>query len=100
MRFDPLRELDSKQALLLVREIIDLGGVRYGRHVTGRMSGRSFTIRDVLYILRNGKVVQKEFDADRQNWKYTIQGEDLEGVKGSAVTAIISNRELFLITVC
>jgi hypothetical protein len=100
MTFDPKRKLSDQQALIRIREIVDTGEVRWGKHLRDRLSDRNFTIRDILYILRNGKVIKAEFDDDRQNWKYSVKGHDLEGVDGTVVTAIIGRHEIYLITAC
>jgi len=100
MLFDPTQELTAHEAKQLIREIVDLGNIIYGKHVNKRIKERNFTIRDVIYILKRGEVVDKEFNEEHQSWKYTIKGEDLEGDSGTVITAIIDSQRIFLITVC
>ena len=62
------------------------------------MGLRNFTTQDVLYILETGIVVDKKFDDDRRNWKYKVNGNDLDGDSGSVVTAILTARAQLIIT--
>jgi len=98
MHFDPSKKLDDIQAKQIVREIVRLGDIIYGCHAKERMIERGYTIRDVVYILKNGEIIKKEFNQDCQNWKYTFQSEDLDGISGTAVTAILDHRTIFLVT--
>ena len=66
------------------------------------MIKRNFTASDVLKVLSTGKLMkEREFDDTYQNWKYRIEGEDVEGEKLTLIFSI--NREedaIILITGC
>ena len=91
MHFNPSKKLDDIQAKQIVREIVRLGDIIYGCHAKERMIERGYTIRDVVYILKNGEIIKKEFNQDCQNWKYTFQSEDLDGISGTAVRDLEKN---------
>jgi hypothetical protein len=99
MPFRPSDKLDDRQVLEIINDIIKFGDIVYGSHTKQQMLRRGYSLKDVECILLHGRIVQREFDGDRRNWKYTIQGEDLEGDPGAVVAAIIASRTLFLITV-
>jgi hypothetical protein len=66
------------------------------------MMKRNFTSSDVLKVLSTGKLVKsREYDDKYQNWKYRVEGEDVEGEKLTLIFSI--NREedaIILITGC
>lgn len=97
--FTPDQELDERQALDLIREIVDTGHIIFSDHARDRMQERNFTSRDVLYILKHGHISKKEFDEEHNNWQYAIKGEDLEGDDGTIVTAIVNSNRQVIITV-
>jgi len=99
MAFDPTKELDDSEAIQLIREIASFGSVEYGDHLTRRVRQRNFSLRDILYIFNNGRVTEKEYNKKRKNWKYKIVGKDLDGDKGVVITAIISDRRIYVVTV-
>jgi len=99
MTFDPTEEIDDEKALALIRRIAIGSNLLYGRHVKQRMLERNFTIQDILYILQNGKLTEKAYKEECENWVYSIRGIDLEGEEGRVVTAIISEYSIQIITV-
>ncbi len=66
------------------------------------MMKRNFTASDVLKVLSTGKLLKRrEYDNKYQNWKYRVEGEDVEGEKLTLIFSI--NREkdaIILITGC
>jgi hypothetical protein len=97
--FNPAEKLNESEFKKLVREILEFGFINFGRHVQRRMSERNFMLADIRYILKNGKIIQDEFDEEFKNWKYTVSGPDIDGESGTVITVIVSERELFLVTV-
>lgn len=97
--YNPVQELEPEQALELIRHIINDGEVIYSSHARERMIERNFTISDILLILQKGKLAEKQYEENKKNWKYTIQGADIDGDEGTIVTAIISNRKQLIVTV-
>jgi len=36
---------------------------------------------DIAHLLKNGQIIREaEWDCDYQNWKYRVEGTDIEGV--------------------
>lgn len=92
-------ELDNKEVLKFIREIVEFGTVIQSGHAKEQMTDRGYTMHDVEHILCYGKVSKKEFNHKTGHWKYIIKGEALDGEKGAVVTAIIRRDTLILITV-
>jgi len=99
MHFDPSKKLDDIQIIEIIRKICQFGEIIYSSHVKQRIIERGYTNRDIIYILKHGRIVKKEFDQDRQNWKYTFQCEGIDGIPGAVVTAILDYRTILLVTV-
>lgn len=46
--------------------------------------------QDVLHVLEHGQIVKAaEWDASHQNWKYRVDGLDVDGDDLTAVTVIL-----------
>ncbi len=99
MKFDPAKELEDFEVLKLIRDIIESGTIIYSNHVKKQMAKRGYQSLDVTYILTEGKVESKNFDEEKQNWVYKIEGKDLDGDSGGVVTAIITRWRIEIITV-
>jgi hypothetical protein len=53
------------------------------------MPQRSVSTLDVEHVLGKGQVIREgEWDSDYCNWKYRVEGADLEGDDLTAVTVI------------
>ncbi len=95
--FDPTRELSDHDALVLIREIIEVGDTIWTPHVLERMRERGYSDQDVLNVLECGLVQGREFDSEKQNWKYRVEGKDIEGEDGVVITAVVwSNRQVII----
>lgn len=99
MMFDPTEEIDDEKALALIRKAATGSNLIYGKHVKQRMLERNFTIQDILYICQHGKLTEKKYKEEYENWVYSIRGVDLDGEEGQVVTAIISEYSIQIITV-
>lgn len=66
------------------------------------MNKRDFTTSDILKVLSNGELKKKrEFDDMYQNWKYRIEGKDIEGEKLTLIFSITQEEDaIILITGC
>jgi len=66
------------------------------------MMKRNFAASDVLKVLSTGKLVQRrEYDDTYQNWKYRVEGEDVEGEKLTLIFSINKEEDaIILITGC
>ncbi len=80
--------IDAKR---LIEAILDQGTVVFTYHCRHEsMRKRSVSTQDVLHVLEHGQIVQAaEWDAQHQNWKYRVDGMDVDGDDLTAVTVII-----------
>jgi len=99
MKFDPTDDLSNPTALKIIKEILDAGAVFYSNHAKKRMRERGYDNHDVIFVLSNGSIIEKKFDARNSNWIYKIEGYDVDGDAGVVLTAIIGKWEIEIITV-
>jgi hypothetical protein len=65
------------------------------------MPERSVTTLDVEHLLGKGQVIREaEWDSDCCNWRYRVEGTDIEGDELTAITVIFEqNFSLLVVTV-
>ena len=81
-----------------IREIVDYGKIRFSDHVRERMEERQYSLRDVIHILKNGKIVK--FSQEKtEEYKCEVHGEDLDGNQGAVITIVIKNVKMVIVTV-
>ncbi len=97
--FDPTKELSAHEAIILIKDIIEKHHVIILPHTRGRMEERGYSDQDVIHVLETGIVVGSEFDSERKNWKYRVEGTDIDGVEGVVITALVSSYRIVVITV-
>ena len=85
---NPLPLLDAKR---LIEAILDQGTVVFTYHCRYEsMLKRGVSAQDVLHVLESGQIVKAaEWDAQHQNWKYRVDGMDVDGDDLTAVTVIL-----------
>ncbi len=83
----------------LINYILEEGRTTYSSHSFQRMDERGFTTQDVECILESGVVVAQEFDKEKKNWKYNVQGKTIDSDEAVVVTAVVDRFNLFIITV-
>ena len=93
----PLRPEDATNK---IREIAaESGNVSVTTHACEQMEARGFTMRDLLELLRNGYVDDKaQYNAETQEYKYKIT-RIVDTRTAAAITVIIDDRRLLVITV-
>lgn len=66
--------------------------VASGRHGT--------TFQDIIHVLQNGEIIQQPvWDDAHGNWKYKVEGADLEDEELRVITIIIEEQfRLFIVT--
>ena len=81
---------EVKRRLLLV---LDQGRLTYTWHCRHeRMPKRGVTTQDVEYVLEAGEVsADAEWSSTHQQWKYRIDGTDLEGEDLKAIFVVIES---------
>ena len=64
------------------------------------MPRRQVTTLDVVNTLKTGQIVRNpEWDEEYQNWKYRVEGVDLDADELTAITVIFADLTLYIITV-
>jgi hypothetical protein len=87
-------EAQRKIRLILEEGIVDISG-----HCRHRMRTRGVDDLDIAHVLEKGQIIrQAEWDSDYNNWKYRIEGTDIEGDELTAIT-VIFEADLSLLTV-
>lgn len=96
---DKLLPLEAKRIILL---ILEQGYVEYSVHcLQDSMPKRQVTMLDVVNTLKTGQIVREpEWDEERQNWKYRVEGVDTEGDELTSITVILTpDLTLYIVTV-
>ena len=94
-------KLSNKEAQRKINEIATLGDIipAYHYYEKGKEI-RNYSLQDVRYILKKGKVTDPpEYDEFHRDWEYNVEGKTIDGDEAIVVLAIISHRELKVITV-
>lgn len=97
----PNKKTDLELWAILAKKISD-GNYIFAKHAKQRLKDRDITDIEVLDILENKKNRKRkrnkrkdEYEPGRQDWKYCIEGHDIDGLK---IRIIISfNEELMVI---
>jgi hypothetical protein len=96
---EPLSPNEAKRKILL---ILDEGIFELSLHCRrDSMPKRNVSTQDVLNALKTGQIIKEpEWDGEYENWKYRVEGVDIEGDDLIAITVIFdSNLSLLVVTV-
>lgn len=97
---DTKNRLTNEEAELQIRDIAKLGYVDPLPHCWERMAQKGYSIDDVIFLLRRGKIKEPpKYDPDFDNWEWKVEGNVIEGDKATVIVAIVSHRELKCITI-
>ncbi|HSL55907.1 MAG TPA: DUF4258 domain-containing protein [Pyrinomonadaceae bacterium] len=81
--------LSPAEAQRKIRLVLKDGTVDFTSHCRRRMRERGVDDLDVVHLLTNGQIVREaEWDSDHNNWKYRVEGTDVEGDDLTAITVI------------
>ena len=82
--------LSPREATRKIRLILEDGTIDYSGHCwCVRMPERNVSTLDVEHVLSEGQVIREpEWDVDYWNWKYRVEGTDIEGDELTAITVI------------
>lgn len=92
-------DVAKRKILLILRD----GDTSFSQHLLDdiRTGRHGVSHQDVLHVLQNGEILSEpEWDETHQNWKYKVEGTDLEEEEElRAITIIIEERfSLFIVT--
>jgi hypothetical protein len=82
------KRLTSAEAETKIQNIISQGGrIILSTHCKNEsMKNRNVIFDDIKNALLIGKVIDSEWSDNFQNWKYEVEGDDLEGDKLNCIT--------------
>jgi hypothetical protein len=90
--------LNSSEAERLIRLIVNEGTVKISAHCRQRMRWRRVNVHDLVHLLLTGEVKRlAEWDSDNCNWKYRVEGIDINGNELTAITVIIESDMLLVV---
>jgi hypothetical protein len=96
----PVKRLSRTEAADLVRECLSAGRLIPGKHFREELANEGLDILDAYYVLRKGNIFQEpEPDIRSGDWKYRMEGTDLEGKPLAVVFCFKDESTGFLITV-
>jgi|SRR6185503_8854315 len=92
--------LSPPEATRKIRLILEEGTVDFSTHCWHvRMPQRNVSTLDVEHVLREGRVIREaEWDLNYGDWKYRVEGTDIEGDELTAIT-VIFEQDLSLLVV-
>ena len=68
-------------------------------HSHEEMEADGLTVHDVERVILTGRIVGRQRDQRRKEWKYLVEGETLEGDAAVVVSKIGPTRKLVVVTV-
>ncbi len=81
--------LSAAEAQRKIQFILEDGTIDFTTHCRRRMRERGVDDLDIVHVLKNGQIVREaEWDSDQYNWKYRVEGKDVEGDELTAITVI------------
>jgi hypothetical protein len=84
-------KLSPAEATRRIRLILEEGTIEYSFHCLNvRMPQRGVDTLDVEHVLAHGQVIREpEWSDEHNDWKYRVEGADVEGDELVAITVII-----------
>src|SRR5260370_36754167 len=82
-------KLSPAEAKRKIQLILEDGTVDFSGRCRRRMRERSVDDLDVVHVLKEGEITREaEWDPEYDNWKYRIEGTDVEGDDLTAISVI------------
>jgi Domain of unknown function (DUF4258) len=95
-----LERLSRPEALKLLRECVRTGKIIPGKHFRDELANERLVLPDALRVLKTGNIFQEpESDPKTGEWKYRVEGSEVDGKWLSIVFCFKSEDTVFLITV-
>lgn len=92
VRGEQATKLSRDEAKRRIVLLLDQGTVEPSSHCRREsMPRRGVSLSDVINVLRNGEIVREpEWDEGHGQWKYRVEGIDIEGDELCAITVILT----------
>lgn len=81
--------LTPAEARELIQQALRAGsGIGFVRHARERAREQSFNRRDVEHVLKTGRIGKPSWDERFGDWKYPVNGTDLDGDELTVIVAL------------
>ena len=81
------------------RELVKASRYLLTAHAVDEMEADGLTLYDVEHCILSGKIIERQRDRARQEWKYLVAGRTLSRVRVAVVAKIGPTGKLVVITV-
>src|SRR5258708_32815348 len=82
-------KLSPAEAKRKIQLILEEGTVDFSGHCRRRMRERGANDLDIVHVLEEGQIIREaEWDSDYENWKYRVEGADVEGEEITVISVI------------
>ena len=91
--------LPRPTALEVFKRALPRGNVILTDHISERMQEKNFDMNDVIHLKGKGSIFKEpERDKTSGEWKYIIEGRDVEGKPLSILFNVLDNGRVKLVT--
>jgi hypothetical protein len=92
--------LSRTEAVKLLRECVRIGRIIPGKHFRDELANEGLILPDALRVLKAGNIFQEpECDLKTGDWKYRVEGSEVDGKWLAIVFCFKAVDTAFLITV-
>lgn len=94
-----LARLSRSGALTLLRECVRTGKIIPGKHFREELANEGLILPDALRVLKTGNIFREpELDPKTGEWKYRVEGNEVDGRWLSIVFCFKEEDAVFLVT--
>ena len=95
-----VERLSRPEAVQLLRECLRIGKIIPGKHFRDELAAEGLIFPDALRVLKTGNIFQEpECDLKTGDWKYRVEGREVDGKWLAIVFCFRATDTAFLITV-
>ena len=92
--------LSRPEAIRLLRECVQKGNIIPGRHFRDELEKERLNLQDAVRVLKTGNIFSEpEPDTKTGDWKYRVEGTEVDGKWLAIVFCFKTEDTAFLITV-
>lgn len=95
-----VERLSRPDAIKLLRECVQKGNIIPGRHFRDELEKEGLNLQDAVRVLKTGNIfLEPESDTKTGDWKYRVEGAEVDGKWLAIVFCFKTKDTAFLITV-
>jgi hypothetical protein len=87
------------RVLRRLQALVRAGAYVMTLHGHEEMEADGLTVYDVEHVIMTGRIVERQRDPHRKEWKYLVQGETLDGDRAMVVSKVGPTGKLVVVTV-